>query len=93
MSAVLAHESVRTWPKKKKKTKQINHHYTLVLSLIKTLSEIMTYQKYYSHDNTVLLTQKYLLVLVLAKGLGFLWMARAVPVSSLICCIELKSIV
>lgn len=58
--------------KKKKKTKQINHHYTLVLSLIKTLSEIMTYQKYYSHDNTVLLTQKYLLVLVLAKGLGFL---------------------
>lgn len=32
-------------------------------------------------------------VLGLARGLGFLWIPRAVPVSSLICCIELKSIV
>ena len=29
----------------------------------------------------------------LARGFGFLWIPRAVPVSSLICCIELKSIV
>ena len=32
-------------------------------------------------------------VLGLARGFGFLWIPRAVPVSSLICCIELKSIV